>query len=82
MERALGLSESRLGSEMRKLTHAQEMLHEMMSQMQRQAEGMDKAQQVILQYLVSQQAKRDSEAKLAAITKAQGSSFFPKGVNN
>ena len=55
MERALGLSESRLGSEMRKLTHAQEMLHEMMSQMQRQAEGMDKAQQVILQYLVSQQ---------------------------
>jgi hypothetical protein len=80
MERALGLSESRLGSEMRKLTHAQEMLHEMMSQMQRQAEGMDKAQQVILQYLVSQQAKRDSEAKLAAITKAQQGQFFPRGA--
>jgi len=80
MERSLGLAESRLGSEMRKLTYAQENLHDMMSQMQRQAEGMDKAQQVILQYLVSQQAKRDSEQKLAAITKAQKGAFFPQGA--
>merc|ERR1719487_305 len=79
IERALGYSEARLGSEMRKLTHAQAMLHEMMCQMQRQAEGMDKAQQVILQYLVNQQAKRDMDAKMASITAKQTKHFFPGG---
>merc|ERR1719428_1844211 len=77
VERSLGYAEARLGSEMRKVTHAQAMLHEMMCQMQRQAEGMDKAQQVILQYLVYQQSKRDMDTKIANINAKQKAHFFP-----
>jgi hypothetical protein len=40
---------------------------------------MDKAQQVILQYLVNQQAKRDMDAKMASITAKQTKHFFPGG---